>query len=440
MPDIRPFRIVHYNDKYAGELRKLITPPYDIISPAEQEAFYRTHELNMIRLVLGKQYPDDTDSNNRYTRAEATLKKWLDDDVLHQDDRPGFAIYRMEFDQPGGGRRSIDGIIALVKVDDYGKGKVLPHEKTYAGPKADQLNLLRACRAHFTPLHGLFNDNNDRVVTEYSRFIQGAPDRETVDATGTVHKIWTLRDEEAISRIRKGLEPASIFIADGHHRYETALAYKNEMIAAGHNDPDAGHEYVMMYLTAMTHPGLTILPAHRMVRGLRDLALGKIEDALDPYFHIDELCFSTENRDEVSRKLVERIRSYSDVGGKFGMVVQGENCFKLLKLKDFKAVDSLMDADIPSSLRGLDVTILREVIMNCGLGLDKDNCEGQIEYTPLVSEALDKVLNGEIQISFILNPTRVDQMRAAAELGHKLPHKSTYFFPKLSSGMVINVF
>ncbi|MBI5251190.1 MAG: DUF1015 domain-containing protein [Desulfomonile tiedjei] len=440
MPDIRPFQIVHYSDKHAGELNKLITPPYDIISPAEQEAFYRVNELNVIRLVLGKQYADDSDDNNRYTRAGATLRKWLDEGALTRDERPGFAIYRMEFDQLGGGRGTIDGIIALVKVDDYGQGKVLPHEKTYKGPKVDQLNLLRACRAHFTPIHGLFHDYNEQVVNEYSKFIQGPPQQETVDANGTVHKVWVLYDEESIARIRKALESASIFIADGHHRYETSLAYKKEMIATGHDDPDGGHQHVMMYLTAMSHPGLTILPAHRMVKGLKDFELEKIEDALSPYFHIEELCFSEINRDDVSRKLVERIRSYSDVGGKFGMVVRGENCFKLLRLKDFSAVDSMMDSDIPSTLRGLDVTILREVIMNHGLGMDRENNEGLIEYTPLISEALNQVMEGKIQVSFILNPTRVDQMRAAAELGHKLPHKSTYFFPKLSSGLVINVF
>lgn len=440
MPDIIPFRMVHYSDKHSGELSKLISPPYDIISPAEQEAFYQVNELNVVRLVLGKQYADDSESNNRYTRAASTLKNWLDKGVLARDVSPGLAIYRMEFEQPGGGRHAIDGIVALVKVDDYGQGKVLPHEKTYKGPKMDQLNLLRACRAQFTPLHGLFHDDDEQVVTEYSRYMQGPPQRETVDADGTVHKVWAIYDEESISKIRKALQPASIFIADGHHRYETALAYKREMIAAGNDDPNASHEHVMMYLTAMSHPGLTILPAHRMIKGLAGFDPRKMEEALSPYFHIEELSFSESNRDEVSRKLIERIRSYAGVGGKFGMAVAGEKCFKLLRLKDFNAVNSIMDEDIPSSVRGLDVTILREVIMKHGFGMEKENSEGRIEYTPLISEALNRVLNGDIQVSFILNPTRVDQMRAAAELGHKLPHKSTYFFPKLCSGLVMNVF
>lgn len=439
MADIKPFRMVHYNGKCASELDKLITPPYDVISPREQETFYETHPLNMIRLVLGKQYPDDNDRNNRYSRAAATLQQWLSQGALVRSDRAGLTIYRMDFDDPEGRRRQLDGIVALVRVDDYGKGKVLPHEKTFNGPKADQLNLMRHCKAHMTPIHGLFDDQDDLVVHEYAKIMQGAPEQEATDATGTVHKTWTLYDEDAISRIESLLANKSIFIADGHHRYETALAYKNELRAAGAAGAGAG-DHVMMYLTSMTHPGLMILAAHRLVKGLREVDVPSILEQLDPYFHHEELCFRQNDRDEVSQRLIDRIWSYSEIGGKFGMVVQGEECFRLLRLKDFSAIESLMDPSIPLNLRGLDVTILREIIIGRGLGLAKNNAEGHIEYTPLISEALGRVLNGEFQVSFVLNPTRVDQMRAAAELGHKLPHKSTYFFPKLSSGLVLNVF
>jgi len=360
--------------------------------------------------------------------------------TLVRGEQSAFTVYQMEFTEPDGGRGSIDGIVALVKVDDYGKGKVLPHEKTYKGPKQDQLNLLRACRASFTPIHALFGDDHNVVGREYSALMKGPPEQEAKDTNGSVHRTWSIRDEESLDKIRSVIADKSLFIADGHHRYETALAFRNEERAAGKAGSNGPHEYVMMYLTSMTHPGLMILPAHRLVKGLTDLDLGQIQTILEPYFSMEELCFSPSNRDEVSNTLVQRIRSYSNVGGKFGMVVQGEDCFRLLRLKNYQAVDSLMDVDIPSSLRGLDVTILREIILGHALGLDKENAEGQIEYTPLVSEALNRVVKGEIQVSFILNPTRVDQMRAAAELGHKLPHKSTYFYPKISSGLVLNVY
>lgn len=440
MAEIQPFKMVRYNESLASELDSLITPPYDVISPQEQAGFYEAHPYNIIRLVLGKQYPDDSEANNRYTRAADTLEKWLREGILIQQEKPTVTVYKMDFKFPDGGLGSIDGIVVLVKVDDYGKGKVLPHEKTYKGPKLDQLNLLRSCRSNFTPIHALFDDQTNEVRNTYLKIIERQPEQQVTDANGTVHKTWSIEDDEIIAKIKKILVPKSLFIADGHHRYETALAYRKEINDAGLGVAGGPHEYVMMFLTSMSHPGLTILPAHRMVKGLKEFDLAQIEKTLSPFFDIELLCFSQEDRAEVTEILLNRIRSYSEIGGKFGMVIQGENCFRLLRLKDFQKIDSKMDAEIPSSLRGLDVTILREIIMNYGLGMDKENSEGNIEYTPSVSEALDKALKGEVQVSFILNPTRVDQMRIAAELGHKLPHKSTYFFPKLSSGLVLRIF
>ncbi len=440
MADIQPFKAVHYASKFAGELDRIITPPYDVISPEEQEGFYQKHPFNVIRLVLGKTEPEDSDANNRYTRAAATLKKWMNERILVQETEPALTVYQMEFDQAVLGHRIIDGIVCLVKVDDYGEGKVLPHEKTYKGPKQDQLNLLRSCRANFTPIHSLFTDESDLVSREYAPHIRRAPDQEIRDSDGTVHRTWNIYDEEVIRRIRQLIEKKSLFIADGHHRYETARAYRAEMRAAGNTDPSAPHEYVMMYLTSTSHPGLTILPAHRMLKGLKDPDIPRLLQLMEPYFHIEEVPFSVGDRGAVFRTMLDRIVSYLEIGGKFGMMVHGESCFRLLKLKDFAKADSMIDREIPAPLRSLDVTILREIIMNYGLGMDSENAEGTIEYTPRCAEAFTKVIEGEAQIGFILNPTRVDQVRAAAELGHKLPHKTTYFYPKISSGLVLRVF
>ncbi len=440
MADVKPFRAVTYNDRYSDQLDKLITPPYDVISSSEQQSFYESNPYNIIRLVLGKQFSDDSESNNRYTRAAATMQEWLDQKVLIHKPDEAFVLYRMEFRKPEGESIALDGIIGLIKVDDYGVGKVLPHEKTYKGPKLDQLNLLRACKANFTPIHGLFDDPSNEIAQEYQSVLASKPEQQTVDKDGTIHKTWSITDKELIQKISGALSHKSVFIADGHHRYETSLAYRKEVEESGNAIPGGAHEYVMMYLTSMSHPGLTILPAHRMVKGIDNVSFDSISNALNPYFDIEPLCFSPSDRDKVGATMVRRIHSYSDVGGKFGMVLQGDTCFYLLRLKDFSAIQDLISSDVPSSLRGLDVTILREVIMSVGLGLDVDASEGKIEYTPLISEAMAKALDGEVQASFILNATRVDQMREAAELGHKLPHKSTYFFPKLSSGLVLNVF
>lgn len=437
MAQVIPFRAVQFNGVCATNLDDLITPPYDIISPREQESFYRAHPRNVIRLVLGKQYPDDREGNDRYSRAASTLKSWMDAGIMIRQQRPSMTVYQMEFQLPEGGRRLIDGLIALVKVDDYGKGKVLPHEKTYKGPKQDQLNLLKSCRAHFTPIHALFPDDNQEIIRIYERFVRTPPELEARDDSGTIHRTWTFEDEEAIAQIIRVLDQKSFFIADGHHRYETSLAYRNAILASGNSVPSKGHEYVMMYLTAMSHPGLTILPAHRLVKGLGDFYVEGILAKLDPYFHIRK--FNCPDRVTAAQTLTDQLTPYAQIGGMFGMAVANESSVWTLQLKSLDAVDSLINPSIPHPLRELDVTTLREVVIGHGLGLDRDDPEGKIEYTPSATEAIERVANGEVQIAFIINPTRVEQVQSAAELGHKLPHKSTYFFPKLASGLILNV-
>lgn len=437
---LRPFHVTHYRQDLNAELDKLITPPYDVISPEEQESFYQSHPLNIIRLVLGKQYETDSETDDRYTRAATTLREWMERGVLVSEKEPGFAVYQMQFKVPEGGFQTIDGIVGLVKVDDYGRGKVLPHEKTYEGPKEDQLRLLRACRSNLTPIHGLFDDESNAMVQVYRSVLKQEPRYETRDADGSVHRVWMIHDEALLSRIIDFMADKSIFIADGHHRYETARAFKAEMERSQEPVPGRGHEFVMMYLTAMNHPGLTILPAHRMVKGLEDFDLTKTLERLSASFEIEELCAWNGDKGEASRKMLERLKEGAAEGGRFGLAVHGDECLRLLKLKDSASIDEFMSPEIPSSLTDLDVTILGELILGHGFGLDKASCEGRIEYSPLAQEALKKALGGKVQLSFILNPTRVDQMRAAAELGHKLPHKSTYFYPKLSSGLILNVF
>jgi uncharacterized protein (DUF1015 family) len=439
MAIISPFRSVHYNGSCAGQLDRLIAPPYDVISPEEQESLYQLHDLNIIRLVLGKEFPDDRETDNRYTRAASTLREWMSKGVLTSTERPAVVVYQLEFDIPDGGRRTLDGIIVLVKVEEYGKGRVLPHEKTYIGPRAEQLNLLRATHAHLTPIHALFNDRSNVVMDAYGPVMQRSPDQEAVEG-GTVHRTWALYDEEAISKIVSLLADKSLFVADGHHRYETSLAFRNEIRAKGSVVSKNGHEYVMMYLTSTSHPGLTILPAHRLVGGLGGDVIDGIVEKLAPYFDFEDCGFTCCSNPVAAQEMIKRISPYSTVVGNFGMILGGEGGCKILRLKSFEGVDPIIDPSVPGPLRELDVTILRDVVVSHGLGMDRDIPEGHIEYTPSVAKAMEKVNRGEIQIAFILNPTRVEQVQVAAELGHKLPHKSTYFYPKLASGLALNVF
>ncbi len=440
MADIKPFKMVKYNGSCAQELDKIITPPYDVISDEEQEDFYKAHPNNIIRLVLGKTHKEDTKQNNRYTRAASTLQSWLMQGVLAKDEKPGYMVYQMEYEAPEGGRKMIDGVVAMVRVDDYGKGKVLPHEKTYKGPKEDQLNLTRACRAHLTPIHALFDDDGEAVRSLYKDLMQTPPEIEARDSQGDIHRAWSLDDEVIVEKIADIIGEKSIFIADGHHRYETARAYKQEMDSKVDTNGDAGHDHVMMYLTPMDHPGLLIRPAYRMVKGLNSVDIKGFLKRVKPCFETDSIYFDSSGKDEAFETLVKRIEGHKDIGGKFGMIVHGEKCFRILRLKDFSCVDQYIDPSIPNALRNLDVTVLREVVIARGLRLDREEVEGFIEYTASTETLLKKVENGKVQIGFLMNPTRVDQMRKAAELGHKLPQKSTFFYPKVCSGLVINVF
>jgi uncharacterized protein (DUF1015 family) len=218
------------------------------------------------------------------------------------------------------------------------------------------------------------------------------------------------------------------------------LAYRNEMRESDTADNEAGHEYVVMYLTSTSHPGLTILPAHRMVKGLDEDVVSNLLDKLRPYFELEEISCPTDDMSEAARVLTDVVSPFSYTPGNFGVLFHRRKGIKLLRLKSLEGVDPLIDPSIPPDLRHLDVTILREVVMDYGLNLGRSDAEGHIEYTPSPAEALEKVKSGEIQVCFILNPTRVEQVQAAAELGHKLPHKATYFYPKVASGLVMNVF
>ncbi len=440
MADIIPFQMVHYGPDYSDVLNSLITPPYDVISPEQQDMFYDAHPFNVIRLVLGKQFRYDTPEDNRYTRASKTLKKWMSEKILVRKPKPGFTLYQMDFKEPDGNRKRIDGLVGLVKVEDYGVGKVLPHEKTYSGPKKDQIELLRACRANFTPIHAMFDDPEEVILKLYGELFDSKPEQEVKDPDETIHSTWSLCDERSVHEITEFIREKSLFIADGHHRYETSLAYCREIEAQNTFSNDQCHKFVMVYLTSMSHPGLTILPAHRMLKDIKNFNKDELLRKISDCFNIHELDYDVNNIEMVSKRLSSKLHEFAETGGHFGMLINGEKRFYLLSLKKSQVISSFLNSNIPDILINLDVTILRELILGHVFGLDREDSEDHIEYTPSVEEAFKKTLQGEVQVSFILNPTRVDQMRETAELGHKLPHKSTYFYPKISSGLVFNVF
>ncbi|MFQ5902675.1 MAG: DUF1015 family protein [Candidatus Binatia bacterium] len=309
MAIVMPFRGIHYDPRNVGDIGEVVTAPYDVISAEEQELCYQRSEHNIIRLILGKVYPKDDDTNNRYTRAAGFLNAWLREGVLVQDPQPAFYLYRQAYTLEGKERVG-RGIIGLVRLDEFRRGVILPHEKTLTAPKADRLALLGACQANLSPIFGLYSDPEKGLTSLFmEKEVQDSPRYRLVDDRGIHHALWPLFQQEAIERIASRIENKKILIADGHHRYETALQFQKKM--RGGMTEDIGKkpfDYVLMYLANMDEEGFSILPTHRLVRRVPDLDSGGLPSLLERINHrfdILELPFVPETEEEARQLAAE---------------------------------------------------------------------------------------------------------------------------------------
>src|SRR5574341_1526024 len=302
MATITPFRGVTYNQAAAGTIEHLVCPPYDIISPAQQQELYRKSPHNVVRLEFGLESPGDAEKDNRYTRAAGLFEEWAKTGILNQSPEPAFYIYEMEY--PAGGKTlKLRGLICLVRIEDYDSGIVKPHETTLSGPKADRLNLLRACKASFSQIFSLFSDPQGAVSSVLAR-IARKPEMEAHNSDGVLHRVWMLTDKNDIDTITREMAGKPFFIADGHHRYDTALNYRNERRkAAGTFTGREPYNYTAMFLARLEDPGLTILPAHRVLFNLAGFEPRRFEEDLNRYFAIDRIDF-TKNSEAADRKTV----------------------------------------------------------------------------------------------------------------------------------------
>ncbi|MDN5294038.1 MAG: hypothetical protein PWQ91_1139 [Eubacteriales bacterium] len=431
MATVVPFRGVRYNLEKAGNLADLVTPPYDVIDAEGQKMYHEKSPYNVIRLELGYKYPDDSEENNRYTRARDTFRRWLAEGILRHDPRPAIYLYQQEFDARGE-RKVRTGFIAGVKVEDYSKGVVLPHEETLPKHKADRLELMRHCLANFSPIFGLYSDPDHAVDSLLEQAKGGrAPDMEVTDENGIVNRLWVIDDPEVVARVVAMMADKKIYIADGHHRYETALAFSKEMEAKG----QPGYDYIMMTLVNLYDRGLVVFPTHRLVYNLTNFNLDALVANLQENFMVEELPAGTE-LPEVLRRLEEAGRQTAA----FAMYAGGGRYF-LLTLKD-RAVMKDLVPDRSEAWRNLDVTILHTLILEkyLGIGSQQRAEESNLVYTRDEEFAVREVDKGNFQLAFLMNPTRVEEVTAVAEGGEKMPQKSTFFYPKVITGLVINDF
>jgi uncharacterized protein (DUF1015 family) len=417
MIDLRPFRALHYDPAAVGNLADVIAPPYDVIDDTELERLYVRSPYNVVRLILNR-------SADRYAAAAADMAAWRRRAVLVQDREPGLYYYVQDFGLADGSRRQRSGLLAAVRLEAFAAGNILPHERTFASAKADRLKLMSACRANLSPIFGVYPGGLDGLEAARG---QAAAHAAWIDVTdrGERHRVWRITDAAAIERTVTGLRPATVFIADGHHRYETALTYRDQRRAEGETDPGAPHNFMLMYLCPMDDPGLLILPTHRVWRGQLPadwrarVETGFEMEAVDP-----GALFARLERD---------MRP-----GTLGM--HRADGTSLLHLRDMGAVDRSL-AGVHPAVRHLEVSILDGLLLGAALGIDcvRAGQEGLLGFTHDDRQALAAVDRDGAAAAFLLRSPRMTEVEAACRAGQTMPQKSTYFFPKLQTGLVFHL-
>ncbi len=430
MADIRPFRGIRYDLKRIGDPSTVITPPYDVISTEEQAGYYQSNPCNIIRLDFGKERPADSPQDNRYSRAAAALNQWLSEGILQRDECPAFYLVEHRF-QHGDRPMSRFSLFARVRLEDLSVGHIRPHEMTMKGPSEDRLRLLRACNANLSPVMGLFRHRREGLQALLGER-RGRPQLTATDGDGVSYSLWPLEDSDSIEKIHKLLADKTIYIADGHHRYATALAYRNERMAAAPScTGDEGFNFVMMTLTPSEDPNLVMLPTHRLVRDINPKLLSRFKHEWIPYFDRRLLPPLPDHGETVKRwgQSLKRKR-----GTTFGLYGLDGTSLCLMHARP----DMMLPVQ-PSVLSELDVFILHQVILRQMLGLDSPEREEEcLKYTRDGLEAISLVDAGEYQLAFLLNPTPISSVLSVADAGVRMPPKSTYFYPKTPTGLVIN--
>jgi uncharacterized protein (DUF1015 family) len=437
MADLKPFRGWRYNSDLVPDTAAVLAPPYDVIDAAQQRRLYQRHPHNVVRLILGEIRPEDTETDNRYTRAAAYLNRWQREGVLQQDGKPAFYLYQQAFRDPNGEHRVRRGLVALLRLEPLGGGTVFPHEETFPKQRLDRLRLLRSCRAHFNPIFSFFPDA-DGEVRQLLTPPSERSDVHLLDDEDVVHDLWVLRDPAQIQAIEQATKSPPIYIADGHHRYETCLRYEEEQESApGRRGPDAAHHWTLMYFTPMEGEGLVILPTHKMVGGIK----GFDQDAFLKGVNRDFVCREIPCNNDGPRArehFVQLLRTEGNRAPAIGLVVRGAPVYRILSPRQPDELGRHLSY-IPQCLRGLDVTLLHEWIFRKHLQIDiTDPQDANLSYSHDLGRAVQEVRAGAAQLAFIMNPTRIEELRAVARAGCKMPQKATYFYPKLLSGLVIN--
>lgn len=421
MAEVQPLQTLRYERAVVGPLERVIAPPYDVIDDELRAELVERSPHNVVEVDL----PVDPEGGDRYAHAAETLARWRDEGALVSEAEPTFWALEQEYAAPDGSQRRRRGFFARVRVEDYGPGRIRPHERTHPGPKEDRLRLTRATRANLSPIFSLFPDPAGAAADALAGVAEGQPFATATDHEGTRNSLWRIADPDRVAALQEALSEAELLIADGHHRYETARVYAEEVGGEG------PHRYVLMFLCSLSDPGLTVFPTHRLLSGLSDDPAKQraIRAALSRDFEIEEV-------------EADRLEPAGDPAGRvqLGYIDAFHRQPYLLTLKDQAIADAAL-AGKPDPYRRLDTAVLEAIVLQGALGMTEDDISHLrgLGYSKSFDDALDAVRGGRFDAGFFMRATPVEQVREIAETGESMPPKSTFFHPKIPTGLVFNL-
>lgn len=436
MAELQPFKGIRYNGRKV-KLEEIITEPYDRITPPMQEDYYRRNPYNVVRIILGKDDDPEHPEKDKYKRAKVYLDQWLKEGVLIKEDREALYLYQQEFRAKKEQKKRI-GLIAGVKLEDFSSKKVLPHEKTFPKHKQDRLNLLRQTKTNTEQIFLLYRDEEGTVSKAVEEAMKKAElAAEVRDEEGFLHRLWVVKEKSEIRGIQKAMAEKVLIIADGHHRFETSLNYRNEiksqLKAVKGNEP---FHYVMMTLFNLQDPGLVILPTYRLVKGLDKLSEDGVRKLLAPYFEISEVPWTQSSERSILEKAQKKVEGENHT---FGAYISQLKKFFFFHLRSESILDKEIKEEKSREWKLLDVSILHSLIIDRlrALASGVFSLEDNVSYIRNLDEGIKKVAAGEFQMIFLLKPVSLSQIGEVVSNGELMPHKSTDFFPKLKSGLVM---
>jgi uncharacterized protein (DUF1015 family) len=439
MAKVIPFKGFRY-DPSRVDIEKVVAPPYDVIGERDCELLHQRHPNNITKLIKGRECPDDRPDNNKYTRAGRCLTDWMADGVLKRDEKPSIYVYEQQYQYSGDKPRIRRGFIALARLEEEDSGVILGHEHTLMKPKQDRLSLMKQCHANLSPIFSLFSQPGGGIDSILVEIAFTPPVYDFIDDAMTRNRLWVVDDPQTIEWLCSQLEDHSIIIADGHHRYETSLIYRHICRSEKGSKPgEAPFDYVMMMFVNLDGEGVTIYPIHRIVHSLPDFNPDDFRRRLEEHFELTSYPFTCSDCEEIEQELLRDMASIGEDTHSFGLYMGGKR-YDFLRAKDPDHLHRLLDDSVSEGRKALDVSIVQAIILGLILGIEADDIskESHVRFTPTAKNALEAVRRQEAQIALLLNPTRPDQVKAVTAEGGRMPQKSTFFYPKLLSGLVIN--